>query len=72
MADRPEKHEVEVQAMAVIFDWQLHERRIVDANDPEWRALINYGLVQVVDEETRKTLPPPPQQTGKGGCGCGS
>ncbi len=63
---------VEAQATAHIFDWQLNEVRLVNLQDPETRGLVSAGLLVIVDEDTRKLLPPPRTVApGTSGCGCG-
>lgn len=60
----------ELQATAHVLDWELNERRQGNLQDPETRALVNAGLLVIVDEETRNLLPPP-TTVNKRGCGCG-
>lgn len=69
MSDEPEW--IEVQVTAHIYDWQPNERRQVNIKDTETQGLVNAGLLVIVDEETRKSLPAPKTTTSPGGCGCG-
>jgi hypothetical protein len=54
-----------------VWDWKVNERRLANVQDSETRQLIEAGLLVIVDEETRKPLPPPAPASSKGGCGCG-
>lgn len=64
---------IEAQSTAQIYDWKVNEIRQVNVQDSETMALIQVGLLRVVDETTRALFPPPAMnQNGSGkGCGCG-
>jgi hypothetical protein len=50
---------VEAQSTVHIFGMVPNEIRMVNLKDPETRALIDAGMLVVLDDETRALLPPP-------------
>lgn len=50
---------VDVRSTVHVWDWVPNEERPANLKDPETRALVDAGMLIVLDDEIRAQLPPP-------------
>lgn len=63
---------VDVRVLVHLYNWAIDSIQTLNMQDKESRQLVDAGLVEILDEETRAKLPPRPAALSGGGCGCGS